>query len=474
VNHLRVDIAVVGAGPAGLQAALAAAEARVRVALIDRYPRPGGQYFRQPRSEPALASAVARQPKAQALFQRVHRAENVVYWPETGVWAAFPSDGDEWLLALDGPDAPARLVARSLVLATGAYDRPIAFPGWTTPGVYTAGAVQTLLKSEGVLPGRRVLFTGSGPLQWAVAAAVADAGAEVILLEAVSRARLFSLSGLLALWRQGERLREARAYWRSLRRGAAEIRFGWAVVEVRGEAEVEEVIIARLDDQWRPIAGTEASWAADAVVIGYGFLPENRLAQLLGCAEDFAPHLGGYIPRRDETMQCSLPGVYVVGDAAGIRGADVAQLEGRIAGLAAAARVQARSAVSLQAALRPYQISLAQTRRFAHWLGRTFTPGPGLYRLARDDTTLCRCEEVRLADVRAAVANGAGSLDEVKAMTRAGMGYCQGRICGEILVHGMMRSNPPTSTYWREFQRLGRFRVRPPLFPLTLQSLAQG
>ena len=234
MNH-RVDVAIVGAGPAGLQAARAAAEARVRVAVIDRYPRPGGQYFKQPR--PGLATTIdsRRQQQARALFQRLREAENVLYWSEARAWGAFPAtDEAGWLLALDGSTAPPRVHARALILATGAYDRPIAFPGWTLPGVFTTGAAQTLLKSEGVLPGRRVLVAGSGPLQWAVAASLVEAGAEVAaLLEAVPLKQIRLLEAATAFWRQGERLREAWSYWRTLRKAKTDIRFGWTVVEVR-------------------------------------------------------------------------------------------------------------------------------------------------------------------------------------------------------------------------------------------------
>ncbi len=249
------------------------------------------------------------------------------------------SSGAGWELALRGPGAPSSLIAQVLILAPGASDRPIPFPGWTLPGVLTAGAVQSLVKRQRVLPGRRVLLSGTGPLQLAVAASLVRAGAEVIgVLEGASLG-MAALRQAPAMWRHWARVREGWDYWRTLRSARVPYRIGWSVVEARGDGEVQEALIAQLDRAWRPICGTEQTVAADTVVIGYGLTPATELSRLLGCAHAYRPQLGGYVPRRDALMQTSLPGVYAVGDGAGIGGAELAGIEGQIAAVAAAQRL---------------------------------------------------------------------------------------------------------------------------------------
>jgi thioredoxin reductase/bacterioferritin-associated ferredoxin len=384
-------------------------------------------------------------------------------------------ENDDWLLTLYGPQAPQRLQAQALILATGAYDRPIAFPGWTLPGVMTAGAVQTLLKNQRVLPGQRFLLTGTGPLQLAVAAQLIRAGAEVVeVLEGASLVGWRTVRHALALWGQGTRLAEGWDYWRTLRRSKVPFRFGWSAVEAQGEGQVQEVVIARLDDAWRPIRQSQQTIAVDTLVIGYGFIPAVQLSGLLGCRHDFRPERGGYVPRRNGEMQTSLPGVYAVGDGAGIGGAALAQVEGHIAGLAAARQVGQLDEGAAQAAIARQRAALARERRFARMLGDLFTPGPGLYALATEETLICRCEEMPLAEIHQAIAAGARSANEVKGLTRCGMGNCQGRICEALLARAIATKLGPAPEYLQQVEAAGSFTPRPPLYPLPLTVLAEA
>lgn len=461
------ETAVVGAGPAGLEAALAAAEAGVRVTLVEGAAQIGGQFFKRPPH-----ASLAAMPEAGALLARFEAASTLQTLTNALVWGAFP-DEDGWLLTLHGPDAPHRLHAQTLILAPGAYDRPIAFPGWTLPGVMTAGAVQTLLKSQGVLPGQRFLLAGSGPLQWVVAAQLVADGAEVAaVLEAVPLARLLKLRQAPALWGQWSRLQEGWWAWRTLRKAHVPMRFGWAMTRARGDQHVEAIDIARLDEAWRPLSGPVETIDADTLVLGYGFLPSNHLTRLLGCEHDFAPRQGGWIPRRDDWMRTSLPGVFAVGDGAGVGGAALARVEGRMAGLRAAHDAGRLSASALAAAARPLHARLRGEQRFAALLGELFTPGPGLYALADEETLICRCEEVRLRDIHQAQAAGAGSLNEIKGLTRLGMGNCQGRICEGLAARFIVAGE--SSQPEQRLRDLGMLSVRPPLHPLRLSDLASA
>lgn len=468
----QVELAIVGAGPAGLEAAVAAAQSGVQVAIINNAAQPGGQYFKQPPPTFQPGNHPARQPELQALLNQL---ANVRILPDTLVWGAFPAEGDEWLLTLHGPDAPHRLQTRALILATGAYDRPIAFPGWTLPGVMTAGAVQNLLKSQFVSPGRRVLLAGTGPLQLAVAANLVKAGVQVAgVLEG---ARLSGRQLALALggaWGQWSRLAEGWSYWRALCRAGVPLRPGWAVVEACGRDELQEVVAARLGPDGQPLAHTRRAIAVDTLVLGYGFIPATQLGRLLGCRHYFAPEWGGYIPVRDGTMQTSLPGVYAAGDAAGIGGATLARIEGRIAGFAAASQLGRLAPAAATAAIARQQQALARERRFARTLGRLFTPAPHFYTLATANTVICRCEEVRLADIRAAVDFGAQTVTEVKGLTRCGMGLCQGRICGELVARAVAHRRGLPAHQPASLEAVGVFSVRPPVHPLPLSALAQA
>ena len=476
----KTELVVIGAGPAGMEAALAAAEAGVEVVLIDRQSRPGGQYYRQPlevsSGAPSGVSLGAPPAEAQRLFQQLAGAANLRCLSETLVWGAFPAEtGPGWVLSLVGPEAPPRLQAETLVLATGAYDRPVAFPGWTLPGVMTAGAAQTLLKSQRVLPGRRILLAGSGPLQLALAAQLAQAGAEVVaVLEGATISARTWLSRTAGVWGQSTRLREGWRHLRTLRKARVPYRFGWAVVEAQGQDAVEAAVIAQLDQHWRPIPDTQESLTVDTVLLGYGFVPATQLSRLLNCRHELKLAAGGYIPVRDEWLQTSCAGVYAAGYGAGLGGVSVARLEGRLAGLAVAYRLGHLSTASAAPAAAAINIALTRERRFATLLGELFTPGPGLYRLATPETTLCRCEEVRLAEVQRAVQDGARTLNEVKGATRAGMGNCQGRMCGELIARAIVSSLAEPGSEADRLEAVGSLSVRPPLEPLPLSVLAEA
>ena len=187
---------------------------------------------------------------------------------------------------------------------------------------------------------------------------------------------------------------------------------------------------------------------------------------LLGVKHQWRPDLGGEVPHRDSHMQTTVPGVYSVGDGAGIGGAQLALVEGQIAGIAAAAQI-GRGVASAEMAIQQLAPALARERRFQQMYAALFTPGPGLYGLSTDDTVLCRCEEVTLGDVRRAIALGVDSANEVKSITRCGMGDCQGRMCGHLIAHFVAQETGRPAT------EVGPFRARPPIYPVPIGVLSQ-
>ncbi|MFF4101336.1 NAD(P)/FAD-dependent oxidoreductase [Streptomyces sp. NPDC001903] len=422
------DLAIVGAGPAGLAAAVTAAGLGLRVTLLDAGERPGGQYYRHP--APGLG---AERPEALhhgwAAFAereaalRAHVSDGrITYLPAHHVWAVVP-DGADWTLhavAGAGPEeAPATLHARAVLLATGSYERQLPFPGWTLPGVVGAGGAQAMLKSGLVLPGRRVVVAGSGPLLLAVAGSLAAAGARVPAV--VEAAAYTAYAGHLpALLRNPGKLGEAATYGGALLRRHIRLLTRHAVTEAHGADRVEAVTVARLDRDWRPVPGTARRIPCDALAVGHGLVPQLELATGLGCGTRRTAD-GTVALVLDAEQRTSVTGIWSAGETGGIGGAQLALLEGEIAAHAIAGR-------AVPAALTRRR---ARLRAFAGAMGAAHRPGDGWTGWLRDDTDVCRCEEVPAGRIREAVAElGARDARTVKLLTRSGMGWCQGRMCG--------------------------------------------
>ena len=461
----RIDLAVVGAGPAGLAATAQAVDLGLAVTLVDAFHLAGGQYYKQ--TPPALGETEAPDDHARRLLSAVE-GDGVRLLAGTSVWGLFPEvspeqsgGGDGYLLCLYGPPGtPRRLKARTVILAPGAYDRPVPFPGWTLPGVMTAGAALTLVKHQHVLPGRRILLSGSGPLQLVLARHLLEAGAELV---GVLDANPFPWRGwrhAAAAWGQWARLREGWDSLRAMQKAGAGIRWGHWVRRAEGQGCVERAVIGPVADS---SAGAPAETVAvDTICLGHGFTPAVQLSRLAGCEHHYQPLQRAYVPRRDEWLQTTLAGLFVAGDGAGIGGKDVARLEGRLAALGAA-RALGREVPSGQvAALRR---KLGRQRRFAAVLDALFPLSAHLADLLTDDTLLCRCEEITVGLVRQAIAEGATTVSALRMLTRAGMGRCQGRMCGPPVAELLARELD------QPVEAVGQATPRPPVVPIPLAGL---
>ncbi|MGW6395943.1 FAD-dependent oxidoreductase [Streptomyces sp. NPDC055103] len=433
------DLAVVGAGSAGLAGAVIASELGLSVALLDSSTQSGGQFYRHP--APALGAV---RPEALhhdwSPFSDLRRrlgASTVDHLTGHHVWSAVrePGDADEsWTLhAVTGADGteerPVRIRARALLLATGAYERQLPFPGWTLPGVVGAGGAQAMLKSGLVLPGRRVVVAGSGPLLLAVASSLAAAGARVpAVVEAAGYLRY--ARNPRALVTNPAKAAEALVHGAALLRHRVRVLPRSAVTEVHGTDRVEAVAVSRLDGDWAPVPGTGRRIACDALAVGHGLVPQIELATAVGCATRALPD-GTLGLALDDLQESSVAGLWAAGETGGVGGAELARTEGELAGRAIAARLRGRRAEAGAGRVGELRRRRDRMRAFADVMSAAHAPGPGWPAWLEDETDVCRCEEVTAGRVREAVTDlGARDARTVKLLTRAGMGWCQGRMCG--------------------------------------------
>ncbi len=427
VRH-AAQVAVVGAGPAGLAAAIEAARAGARVVVVDEGYRTGGQIYRQ-------------MPEGFGGQHDEHGSHSPGHAKGAALLAEFAGFGIEVLARATVWDAARGRVSfeqageahvvdcERLVLATGAYDRCVPFPGWTLPGVITAGAAQVMVRGFAVEPGVRALVVGTGPLLLPTVTALLSAKATVVAA-CEANGRGAAMRAGLGMLRSGARLREAFYYLRALRKHRVDHRFGWGIVRAEGDVSgVRAAVIARLDGEGRVVKGTEQRHEVDVVCVGYGLLPSIELARVLGCEMHHVPVRGGWLPVHDASMETSVDGVFVAGEIAGIGGADVAAAEGRLAGIAAARSLGLGDGADCERRARAAQRVRAKERAVSDALLGAFDVLPGLYDLADDQTIVCRCEDVTFSALRECARVFGGDMRSLKMGSRAGMGPCQARIC---------------------------------------------
>jgi thioredoxin reductase len=391
------EVIVVGGGPAGLGALVEARRAGLDACLIEQRSRMHG---------PRRLIAAAHSSGADM-------CTDTVAW---GIW------GRE--LAVSTRSGPTRLVvADQVILATGGYERPAIFPGWSLPGVMTAGGARRLLE-QGVAPGQRVLVAGYG--HWLAAA--------------------------------GEDMRAAGV--NVVARLDAAARPGRMVVRAEGKRVLERAIVARVDADWRRRRGTEQVIDIDTLVLAFGLLPENQLARLAGCVYSGSEYVQPAAVR-DSWMRSSASGIFVAGDSGGIAGPRVGLEQGRLAGLGAAIDAGVLREASAEQRARPIR------RRLARHSVADPGPRPGLYALADADTLVCRCEDVTVRQIADVLFDGSLEPAPAIAETRAGMGSCQGRNCASHIAAVISHHAG------QPIQRVPSITPRPPVVPLPLGALAE-
>lgn len=459
------DVAIIGAGPAGMQAACDLRARDLSVIVLDEQPAPGGQIWRgverncQPGSQ--LAQGLGAEYRQGADVARAFRACGADYRPLSRVWQIEETgeDADEqgWQVFVTREGQAEIVEARRVLLAIGAQERPVPFPGWTRPGVMTVGAAQILLKSGGLLPEGPVWICGAGPLPLLYSHQLRKLGGQVAgFLDTAPRDTL----------RRGlPHLNGALRDWKSLAKG-----FGWQagmrLSGLRRETGVTQLRAeggARLERiRWQTPEG-EKTAPAGVLLIHEGLVPSVHPTLSLQCEHTWSDAQQSLRPVLDAWGETTRRGLFVAGDAAGIDGAKAALAKGTLAAVGIARSLNVLSHARAQQDRVAGDRALSKARAARPLLDSLYPAPEGKI---SDDTIVCRCEELTAGQIRAAARRGAADPNRVKAETRAGMGPCQGRQCGYTIArliaeaHDMPRAE------------VGFHNIRPPLKPVTLGELA--
>jgi len=461
VSRTDCELAVIGAGPAGLAAATLAAELGVEAVVFDEQPAPGGQIYRNVEANSAdgasgrLALLGEDYPGGREIAEAFRRS-GAGYEPGTTVWQA---DAEGVLGVSRGGAATLVRAARTLI-ATGALERPVPIPGWTLPGVMGAGAAQTLLKASGLVPQVPTVIAGSGPLVYLVARQLVRAGAppEVLLVTTPGGRIPGALPHLPGALLAGDYLWKGLGWLRDLRRAGLDIRSGVSDLRAEGGERLEAVSFTHQGSTHRLEAGL--------LLLHEGVVPNVQLSMAAGCAHSWDAAQYCWRPDTDTWGASSVTGIAVAGDGAGILGARAARHLGRLAAYDAACRLSRIDAATRDRQAGADRLALARHRRIRPFLDALYGPAPEMRRPAAADTLVCRCEEVGAGEIRAVVTAGCPGPNQAKAFTRCGMGPCQGRMCG-LAVSELIAEQRGVPV-----AEVGHYRIRFPVKPITVGELA--
>ncbi len=456
MNSPTYDLVVIGAGPAGMAAAVTASGLGLRTLLLDEQARAGGQIYRNvgivgPSSARLLGGDYLH---GLGLVRQLSASKTEVLHG-AAVWNI---DRDLCVTCLH-EGRTVQLRAAQLIAASGSIERASPLPGWTLPGVMNAGAAQIALKSSGVVPSDRVLLAGAGPLLLLVATQLLDAGADLVALveTAPARNRRDALPHLAAALAAPTYLAKGLRMIRRVRGAGVPWHTAATALRIEGGERAEAVAFTA--------AGRAHRVAADVVLLHHGVVPSTQISRLLRVEHDWDDAQLAWRPRLDVWGQTSLPGLRIAGDSASIAGALAAEATGALAALGAAETLGRIDAAQRDARAQPLRRALAAQLRIRPFLDALYRPPEWLQQPA-DDTVVCRCEEVTAGRIREMARLGCQGPNQTKFFSRCGMGPCQGRMCG-IAVTQILAAE-----LGRRPDEVGAYRIRPPLKPVPLASIA--
>lgn len=454
----QVDLLIIGAGPAGLSAACAARACGLEVVLVDEQPAPGGQLLRNIETPMAKDALDSKEYTAGMQLVRDFYNSGATYLPETTVWGC-----EQRSVFCTTQGKPVTLLFSSLVVASGAMERPVPFPGWTLPGVMGAGGADILLRSGGSLcpsSDSPVVLAGNGPLLLLLAQHLLHAGVKIAAwLDTGTWSQRIIGAGLLPLG-----ILDREYLVKGMKMGLQILKNKIPII--RGVSHLQALGTGRLEAvRWHSGEKTH-ELPAHALLRHEGVIPRTHITRALNVHHLWDSLQRCWYPSTTEDGETSIERVFVTGDGACAHGGDIARLKGALTGVAVARKLGVISegeALFRTAETRKELHSLQRARAF---LRHIFAPNPEVYNVP-DETLVCRCECVTAADIRRAVAEGFREVNEVKRFTRCGMGPCQGRMCGPALAEIVSAAQSLSP------EAVGALQIRQPLRPVSLQHYCE-
>jgi NADPH-dependent 2,4-dienoyl-CoA reductase/sulfur reductase-like enzyme len=454
-------LVVIGDGPAGLRAAATAARRGVEVTVIGENPRYGGQIFRQIVPPLQAKGHIMDLQDLRILddLQEELTKVSIEFLNKTIVWGIF----DDKVIVTDRSEK-SQIKAKKIVIAEGAYEAPVAFRGWTLPGVMTLGGLQILLKSQGIIPKGKVVIAGTGPLLFYTASQLVEKGADVVaVLEASSMSQWMRWS--MKLVRMPGILRKGIKYLNILRKHRVPIHYSTVPLEAKGSKGVEEVVAAKVNESWHPLPGTGKKIPAEFLCLNFGFIPSTQFSHIAGCEHVCDIQLRGWVPKFDSNYETSVDGIYVAGDCTGIGGVKKAVLEGELVGNEVACRLGFLPRKEADERLSLLKKKIKNFQWYQLFLKNIYAFRPGLLDLLTEETIICRCEEIPYETISRLIENKSHRLEQIKLLSRVGMGRCQGRFCYPTLLGIFSKRLSPDMACSQDFT--GRI----PAKPLPLESV---
>ena len=468
MSPLEYDYTIIGAGPAGMAAAITASEHGLRVLILDEQPNAGGQIFRNiegiEKNRNSEFSNLGDEYKSGWSLVKEFKKCGADYFNERSVWQIDKDLGihhDSTTSNRVSSSIPSYIKTKNLLIAVGAMERPMPLPGWTLPGVMACTAVDALYKSSGLVPDKDVILAGSGPLLLLIACRLLDAGVHIsALLETNQRfAILKALPFLPQALRSFSYLKRGISMIQKIRHAGIPIYTGIKSIEALGKSQFEKV---RLKN------GTEfVELSAGILLLHNGVVPNVQITRQLGCEHRWYDLQRYWEPVVDDWGNTSLDGVSIAGDCGRISGSSISEFTGHLAALDTVYKIGAISRGERNRFSHPHRKELSHHKAVRPFLDKLFQPGKSWLIPEQKETLVCRCEEVTVNDIRQAISMGAQSPDRIKSLVRCGMGPCQARMCG-LTVSEILADERNISP-----EEVGYLKIRSPIKPITLGKLAE-
>ncbi|MEE9335467.1 MAG: NAD(P)/FAD-dependent oxidoreductase [Granulosicoccaceae bacterium] len=451
------QLVIIGAGPAGLAAASVANEHNINTVVLDDQPASGGQIYRgiDSSSDKLRGILGASYTKGRALLPNAQPSGSVTWIHCALVWQVDP-DGTVYYTCNSGSRS---VKANHVILATGAQERPMPFPGWTLPGVMTAGAVQIALKSSALIPDGKLVLAGSGPLLYLLAVQVLKAGGGVsALVDTTPRANsIRSISSLPGMFKAGALLRDGLGLLVEMRKRK--------IKRYRYATDLEAVGKSQLTGLRFSSGGREHEQDCQVLAVHNGVVPNVQISRQLGLMHDWQDVQRCWHPQRSDITQTALPWLQIAGDGGGILGAEASELQGQLAAYSVAAIIQTENTATISQNKERARKALLPLQSARPFIDILYAPSDEFLNPS-DKTIVCRCEEVTAGEIRHFVAMGCTGPNQTKAFGRPGMGPCQGRYCGLTVSEIIARERAVS------MQEVGYYRIRPPIKPIMLADIA--